>query len=36
MLWPVKAIFSENLVTKEYIYNKMLSKLCTDKINLKR
>jgi hypothetical protein len=35
MFWPMKAIFRENLVTNEYIYDKVLSKMCINKINLR-
>jgi hypothetical protein len=29
-----KALFRENLVTKEYIYAKMFLKMCINKFNL--
>jgi len=30
----MKVIFSNNLITNEYICHKMLSKICTQKVNL--
>jgi hypothetical protein len=34
MFCHMKAIFRENLVMKEYIYDKMSSKMCINKVNL--
>ena len=36
MFRPVKSNFWENLVTEEYIYDKMLPKMCINKFNLQQ